>query len=86
MTVSARYLFLAAIAVLGLTACGLRPSGQEKAAAAGMANPASVYCISQSGRLDIRKTADGGEYGICRLPDGTEIDEWTLYRRDHPLR
>ena len=50
----------------------------------GMANPASVWCVkNRHGRLEIRKDKDGGEYGVCILPDGTEVEEWTLFRRDH---
>ena len=50
-----------------------------------MANPASVYCESEKigGKLRIEKTPQG-EQGICVLPNGTEVEEWTLFRRDHP--
>ncbi|MGL4666680.1 MAG: DUF333 domain-containing protein [Saezia sp.] len=27
--------------------------------------------------------APNGQYGICTLPDDTQIEEWELYRRDH---
>lgn len=47
---------------------------------AGLANPASVYCVSQGGEVVIVTAADGGQQGLCRLPDGTEIDEWEYYR------
>ncbi|MDH4078109.1 MAG: DUF333 domain-containing protein [Acidimicrobiia bacterium] len=46
----------------------------------GLANPASVYCVSQGGEVVIVTAADGGQQGLCRLPDGTEIDEWEYYR------
>ena len=49
----------------------------------GMANPASVYCKEKGGTLTIKDT-EKGQIGICKLPDGTEIEEWELYRRDHP--
>ncbi|MEG0974540.1 MAG: DUF333 domain-containing protein [Comamonas sp.] len=48
----------------------------------GMANPASVYCMKLGGKLTIENTANG-QVGICRLPDGTQIEEWELFRRDH---
>lgn len=83
MTIPARLVLLAACATLGPTACGA-PTAREKAGHVGMANPASVYCASLGGRLAIRKAADGGEQGICHLPDGTDVEEWALYRRDHP--
>nr|WP_243854443.1 DUF333 domain-containing protein [Comamonas sp. JUb58] len=47
-----------------------------------MANPASVYCVEQGGKLHIHSSASGDQ-GICRLPDGQEIEEWALFRRDH---
>ena len=54
-----------------------------KEAPIGMANPASVYCLKQDGVLEIRENDGGGEYGVCHMPDGTEIEEWALFRRDH---
>lgn len=48
-----------------------------------VANPASVYCIDQGGELLI-KTGENGQYGICKLPDGREIEEWELYRQNNP--
>ena len=45
----------------------------------GIANPASVYCIEQGGKLEIRKTANG-EVGYCHLPDGRIIEEWAFFR------
>ncbi len=51
-------------------------------AAIGMANPASVYCGEQGGRLEIRTTA-AGETGFCHLPDGRVIEEWDLFRADN---
>lgn len=45
----------------------------------GMANPASVYCAEQGGRVEIRK-GEGGESGYCHLPDGRVVEEWALYR------
>ncbi len=46
----------------------------------GMANPASVYCEEQGGRLEIRTEAGGGQYGVCIFPDGSECDEWAFFR------
>ncbi len=47
---------------------------------AGLPNPASAYCEQQAGRLEIRTAADGGQYGVCLFPDGSECDEWAFYR------
>ncbi|KTT52640.1 hypothetical protein SB11R_01210 [Pseudomonas oryzihabitans] len=49
-----------------------------------LANPASEYCISQGGRVDIRQDATGNQYGMCHFADGHEVEEWALYRRAHP--
>lgn len=48
-----------------------------------IANPASEYCIQQGGTLEIVKDKDGNEIGMCKLPDGTVIEEWELYRSQH---
>jgi hypothetical protein len=45
-----------------------------------MANPASVYCGEQGGRLEIRSDAQGNEYGICIFNDGSECEEWAFFR------
>lgn len=50
----------------------------------GMPNPASVYCLEKGGQSVSARSEDGGEYAICHLPDGTQIEEWALFRRDHP--
>jgi putative hemolysin len=46
----------------------------------GMANPASVYCEEQGGRLELRTAADGGQFGVCIFSDGSECEEWAYYR------
>lgn len=45
----------------------------------GLANPASVYCQEQGGRLEIR-SGEGGEVGICVFADGSECEEWAFFR------
>jgi putative hemolysin len=47
---------------------------------ADLANPASVYCQEQGYTLEMRTDEDGGQYGVCIFPDGTECDEWAFYR------
>ncbi|XLM22412.1 DUF333 domain-containing protein, partial [Chromobacterium piscinae] len=42
----------------------------------GMANPASVYCVQQGGKLLPQKDAAGNEYALCQLPDGRAVEEW----------
>ena len=59
-------------------------SGVETAAttapSAGMANPASVACVNAGGKLEIKKDASGGEYGMCTFTNGTSCEEWALFR------
>ena len=50
---------------------------------AGLPNPASVYC-HQRGGTSIPVETPEGVYSKCRLPSGEIIEEWILYRRDHP--
>lgn len=45
-----------------------------------IANPASVYCEKQGGKLEIRTGADGGQTGFCKFPDGSECEEWKYFR------
>ncbi len=46
----------------------------------GIANPASVYCQKQGGKLEIRKDINGGQYGVCIFTDESECEEWAFFR------
>jgi len=72
----------------GLTTCLLLFGGCDKTAeqptpAVGMANPAAVYCAQQGGKSE-PVTTEAGQSSNCHLPDGRVVEEWTLYRADHP--
>jgi putative hemolysin len=56
------------------------PGGSLGGEGAGIANPASVFCIEQGGTLDIRTDAEGNQYGFCVFADGSECDEWAFFR------
>jgi putative hemolysin len=45
-----------------------------------LANPASVFCVQNGGKSEIR-TGPRGQYGVCRLPNGRVVDEWSYFRR-----
>ena len=47
-----------------------------------MPNPAAVFCEASGGLYEIRDGADG-QFGICILPDGREVDAWDHYREQH---
>ena len=49
---------------------------------AGMANPASVNCGKIGGTMEIKKNADGSEYGMCTFQNGTTCEEWALIRNE----
>lgn len=65
------------VATLSLAAgCGDDGNDDEP----GVANPASVYCEEQGGRVEIDRDDAGNERGMCVLPDGTRVDEWEYFR------
>ena len=46
---------------------------------------ASEYCVKEKGgRIEIVTDQSGAQKGICHLPDGTAVDEWELFHKDHP--
>jgi putative hemolysin len=49
---------------------------------AGMANPASVSCGKIGGTTEIKKDAQGNEYGMCTFTNGTTCEEWALFRNE----
>ena len=51
-------------------------------ATAGIANPASVNCGKVGGKTEIKKDAQGNEYGMCTFTNGTTCDEWALFRNE----
>lgn len=78
---------LAVLSIAGLAvACAPKIETKDQTAAhrVGMANPASEHCVNKGGKVEIKKNSEGGEYGICHLPDGTQVEEWELFRRDNP--
>jgi putative hemolysin len=51
-----------------------------QAPAWGLANPAAVFCVKNGGKSEIRN-GPRGQYGVCRLPNGRVVEEWSYYRR-----
>jgi putative hemolysin len=56
------------------------PVTTTPAAAAGMANPASVNCGKVGATSEILNNPDGSQYGMCKFPNGTSCEEWALFR------
>ena len=71
------FIAVGSVAVLTLlTACTPPPAPRPTV---GMANPASVACVSKGGQSEIRSTP-AGQIGVCRFADGRECEEWALHR------
>ncbi|MHC5226602.1 putative hemolysin [Ignatzschineria sp. LJL83] len=68
------------IMMLGVvvTACGTT-STNSKTPQLNMANPASQYCEKIGGESRLSNNV-----GYCHFPDGTFMNEWELFRKDHP--
>ena len=47
----------------------------------GIANPASVFCVSMGGTLTIEDTTNG-QIGQCTLSDGSKVEEWAYFRAE----
>ncbi|WP_196209734.1 DUF333 domain-containing protein [Citrobacter sp. Res13-Sevr-PEB04-36] len=76
--------FIVLSGMLMLAGCTTQPDAPTPPKV-GMANPASVYCQQKGGSLIAVQTPQGVR-SDCKLPGGEVIDEWTLWRRDHPVK
>lgn len=76
--------FIVLSGILMLAGCSTQPDAPMPPKV-GMANPASVYCQQKGGSLIAVQTPQGVR-SDCKLPGGEVIDEWTLWRRDHPVK
>jgi uncharacterized protein len=72
-----RVLLSAALMAVVLVSCG---DDADDTPRPGIPNPASIFCEEQGGVVRIDTATDGSQSGICVLPDGTEVDEWELFR------
>lgn len=70
---------LVLVGLAALSACGSDDPEPPLDTDVEIANPAAVFCIEQGGRIEIVE-GEGGQQGICVLPDGTRVDEWEYYR------
>jgi putative hemolysin len=80
---SMKYCFaaLAAMLLAGCTTGSNSPQSNESQV--GMANPASVWC-KEKGGVQVPIQSPQGVRTDCKLPNGEVLDEWALWRRDHP--
>ena len=56
-----------------------QPKPAEENNVAQIANPASVLCVKNGGKLDIADEASGQEY-LCSFPNGQKCEEWAFFR------
>lgn len=52
-------------------------------AAWAIGNPASIYCESRGGKVEIETAKDGSQTGFCVFPNGTRVNEWSYFRSTH---
>src|SRR5947209_10138829 len=45
-----------------------------------LANPASQYCQQVGGTSQTLEDQSGNQVGVCTFPDGSSIEEFTLFR------
>lgn len=64
--------------LLGFVVLAVLMAPAEEASA--LANPASVFCVQSGGKSEIRNSPKG-QYGVCRLPNGHVVEEWSYYRK-----
>jgi len=56
------------------------PPSEPTKSVENMPNPASAACAASGATVEIKKSADGSEYGMCTFGNGTSCEEWALYR------
>ena len=71
---------LGSLLLFGIISCAAKENTTPKI---GMPNPASKYCISQGGKLVMKKDQNGNSYGVCKLKTGEEIEEWQYFRENN---
>ena len=70
---------MTALSIAALVGCGSDSKPANTTTPAGLANPASVFCVQQGGTIEIVDES-GGQVGYCNLQDGTRVEEWQYYR------
>lgn len=80
-----KLLVIVSLVLLGLLAAVACTPAAEPTQPAGLANPASEYCVDQSGTVVMQTLEDGGQYGVCTFEDNLQCEEWAMMRGDCPL-
>ena len=80
--------FIVIVAVMFMAAChtpAVSATKGDTTAPAQIANPASVKCVNDGHRLEIRTSESGGQYGVCIDAAGNECEEWKYFRGECTL-
>jgi putative hemolysin len=79
-------LFFILVAIL-ISACSQKstPTATPTANDSGLANPASVNCLDQGGKLEMRDRGELGQYGICVFEYNLQCEEWAMFRGECPV-
>jgi putative hemolysin len=67
---------LMVVGAVSLLASACKAEAQPTEPAAGLPNPASVYCQGLGYTEETRTDESGGQYGVCIFSDGSECDSW----------
>jgi putative hemolysin len=60
-----------------------KPTDQKEASPTSeIANPASVYCEENGGKVKIITSDTGDQMGICIFENGSSCEEWAYYRKE----
>ncbi|MFA5811639.1 MAG: DUF333 domain-containing protein [bacterium] len=77
-------MFIVFLFALVIAGCGVSAKQNSTEISAqnttGIANPASVKCVKDGYKLEIRTSPDGGQYGVCINEAGDECEEWAYFR------
>jgi len=70
-----------ALLVAGLIAgCTTKENNTSDSNEMEIANPAAVYCEELGYEYKIITDSEGGQRGVCILPDNTICDEWEFFK------
>ncbi|WP_001044866.1 DUF333 domain-containing protein [Vibrio metoecus] len=70
------------VGVTLLTGCARQENEYTVKEYTSMANPASVYCVEQGGKLEM-VTEDGQRVTYCVTPAGERMEQWEYFRKNH---
>jgi putative hemolysin len=74
---------LSLLFMISIVSCTTTEAETQAQPKIGMPNPASKYCVEQGGKSIIKKDEQGNSYGVCRLKNGNEVDEWKYFRENN---